>query len=192
MSLENKQFPISGKLLYSSEEVRLNTLGIYSTFGNTVQSVTDEHTDIPELYLESRLDSFISDNIPSIVKDTEVFTDIDSLIKKSIQDPQLCYKYQSNNIIFIVTPELRSVYQFEYQDETETMIDTYKKTIPINQTPNIRLIGELTRTEENKNTYTFDTKGLRMKLLGNANKTLNLLNEEPAVTFDLYSELQNV
>ena len=191
MSLREQTFPYSCKLSYKTEEIRFNTLGIYSDFGNTVQGLTDEHTNIPELYSDTRLNSFTAKNITDIVQDQQVFTEIEPLIQTAVEQPQICYKYQTDNIIFIVTPELRSVYtlQSTTTELTQPLIDTYKKTIPINQTPELQLIGNLHTTDEPE-TFLFKTTGLKMLLLRKQNCELRLYDAEPKQTIDFYADFK--
>lgn len=185
MTFENTSFPISGKLIYCSEEIRLNTLGIYSEFGNTIQGLTNEHIGIPELYSTTQLDQFISQNAAKAVEGEDTFTTIEELFDTASKNPNVCYKYQTNNIVFVVTPELRSVYRFETGSKTQTMIDSYVKTIPVTQTPEIRLIGKL---YEDSDMYRFKSEGLKMRILLKSGREVQLTATEPAVTLDYYSE----
>lgn len=186
MSISNINFPKNGKLFYDTEEIRLNTFGTYSEFGNNVQGVTNEHAEYSELYSTIRLSQFVSQNLTQEISDQEAFTEIDSLLQFATNNPQSCYKYQKDHITFVVTPELRSVYTFKTDGTEYSLIEDYTKSIPVNKTPEIRLIGHLDKSDDDM--YNFSSSGLKMKLLLKADRKVSLIEEEPACTVDYYTE----
>lgn len=187
--MENIQIdiPSTCTLNYIGEEVKLDTFGIYSSFGNNVQPVSDEHKEYTELYSKNRLDDFVARNIEDIIKEKEVFTTISDLLKTAAKHKEPCYKYEKDNRIFIVQPELYSIYKIQLDSKTHTCVEDYAKSISTHDRPYLELIGKLYE-QVSENTYKFNTKSLKMRLLRRNDVELTVKIRDPVNKFKYFTK----